>query len=109
MIPSSAAASRLLTLPPGLHREWLATTGVPIIEGIGSTEVGHIYISNRVDDIRPGVTGKPIPGYQVRLVDEAGNDVADDIPGRLVVKGQSVFRRYWNDPERTAKAIVDGW
>ncbi|MGA8873602.1 MAG: benzoate-CoA ligase family protein [Candidatus Acidiferrales bacterium] len=96
-------------LPPELHREWLATTGVPIIEGIGSTEVGHIYISNRVDDIRPGVTGKPIPGYQVRLVDEAGNDVADDIPGRLVVKGQSVFRRYWNDPERTAKAIVDGW
>lgn len=96
-------------LPPELHREWLATTGVPIIEGIGSTEVGHIYISNRVDDIRPGVTGKPIPGYQVRLVDEAGNDVADDVPGRLLVKGQSVIRRYWNDPERTAKTIVDGW
>jgi len=96
-------------LPPELHREWLATTGVPIIEGIGSTEVGHIYISNRVDDIRPGVTGKPIPGYRVRLVDEAGNDVADDVPGRLLVKGQSVIRRYWNDPERTAKVIVDGW
>jgi benzoate-CoA ligase family protein len=96
-------------LPPELHREWLATTGVPIIEGIGSTEVGHIYISNRVDDIRPGVTGKPIPGYQVRLVDEAGNDVPDDVPGRLLVKGQSVIQRYWNDPERTAKAIVDGW
>jgi len=96
-------------LPPELHREWLATTGVPIMEGIGSTEVGHIYISNRVDDIRPGVTGKPLPGYQVRLVDEAGNDVADDVPGRLLVKGQSVIRRYWNDPERTAKTIVDGW
>jgi len=96
-------------LPPELHREWLATTGVPIIEGIGSTEVGHIYISNRIDDIRPGVTGKPIPGYQVRLVDEAGNDVPDDVPGRLLVKGQSVFRRYWNDPDRTAKTIVDGW
>ncbi len=96
-------------LPPELHREWLETTGVPIIEGIGSTEVGHIYISNRVDDIRPGVTGKPIPGYQVRLVDEAGNNVPDDIPGRLLVKGQSVIRRYWNDPERTAKTIVDGW
>lgn len=96
-------------LPPELHREWLATTGVPIMEGIGSTEVGHIYISNRVDDIRPGVTGKPIPGYQVRLVDETGNNVPDDIPGRLLVKGQSVIKRYWNDPERTAKAIVDGW
>jgi enoyl-CoA hydratase/carnithine racemase len=96
-------------LPPELHREWLATTGVPIIEGIGSTEVGHIYISNRVDDIRPGVTGRPIPGYQVRLIDDAGNDVPDDVPGRLLVKGQSVIRRYWNDPERTAKTIVDGW
>lgn len=96
-------------LPPELHREWLATTGVPIMEGIGSTEVGHIYISNRVDDIRPGVTGKPVPGYQVRLVDEAGSEVAVDIPGRLLVKGQSVFKHYWNDPERTAKVIVDGW
>ncbi|MDE3108888.1 MAG: benzoate-CoA ligase family protein, partial [Acidobacteriota bacterium] len=96
-------------LPPELHREWLATTGVPIMEGIGSTEVGHIYISNRVDDIRPGVTGKPIPGYHVRLVDETGNNVPDDIPGRLLVKGQSVLKRYWNDPERTAKAVVDGW
>ena len=96
-------------LPPELHREWLATTGVPIMEGIGSTEVGHIYISNRVDDIRPGVTGKPIPGYQVRLVDEAGNEVPNDVPGRLLVKGQSVIKRYWNDPERTAKTILDGW
>lgn len=96
-------------LPPELHREWLAMTGVPIIEGIGSTEVGHIYISNRVDDIRPGVTGKPVRSYQVRLVDDAGNTVADDVPGRLMVKGQSVTRRYWNDPERTAKTIVDGW
>ncbi|MBZ5696588.1 MAG: benzoate-CoA ligase family protein [Acidobacteriia bacterium] len=96
-------------LPPELHREWLVKTGVPIMEGIGSTEVGHIYISNRVDDIRPGVTGKPIPGYRVRLVDDAGNDVADDVPGRLLVKGQGVMRRYWNDPERTAKVLVDGW
>jgi benzoate-CoA ligase family protein len=96
-------------LPPELHRNWLAATGVPIMEGIGSTEVGHIYISNRVDDIRPGVTGKPIPGYRVRLVDDAGNDVADDVPGRLLVKGQPVMRRYWNDPERTAKVLVGGW
>jgi benzoate-CoA ligase family protein len=96
-------------LPPELHREWLATTGVPIMEGIGSTEAGHIYISNRVDDIRPGVTGKPIPGYRVRLVDEAGNDVSDDVPGRLLVKGQSVIKRYLNDPERTAKTISEGW
>ncbi len=96
-------------LPPELHREWLAATGVPIMEGIGSTEVGHIYISNRANDIRPGVTGKPVPGYQFRLLDDSGNEVSMDVPGRLLVKGQSVTRRYWNDPEKTAKTIVDGW
>jgi len=96
-------------LPSELHRRWLDATGVPILEGIGSTEVGHIYISNRLDDIRPGTMGKPLRCYQVRTVDEAGNDVADEVPGRLLVKGQSVTKRYWNDPERTAKAIVNGW
>jgi hypothetical protein len=96
-------------LPPELYRLWLETTGVPIMDGIGSTEVGHIYISNRIGDIRPGTSGKPVRGYQVRIVDEAGNNVADEMPGRLLVKGQSVTRRYWNDPERTAKVLVDGW
>jgi len=96
-------------LPAELHRRWLDATGVPILEGIGSTEVGHIYISNRLDDIRPGTMGKPLRCYQVRTVDEAGNDVADEVPGRLLVRGQSVTKRYWNDPERTAKAIVNGW
>jgi acyl-coenzyme A synthetase/AMP-(fatty) acid ligase len=96
-------------LPPELHRLWLEVTGVPIMEGIGSTEVGHIYISNRFDDIRPGTSGKPVPGYQVRIVDDAGNDVTDEMPGRLLVKAQSVTRHYWNEPERTAKAIVNGW
>jgi benzoate-CoA ligase family protein len=96
-------------LPPEMHRLWLEVTGVPIMEGIGSTEVGHIYISNRFDDIRPGTSGKPVPGYQVRIVDDAGNDVTDEMPGRLLVKAQSVTRHYWNEPERTAKAIVNGW
>jgi acyl-coenzyme A synthetase/AMP-(fatty) acid ligase len=96
-------------MPPELHRRWLEVTGVPIMEGIGSTEVGHIYISNRIDDIRPGSMGKPVPGYQVRIVDDAGNDVGDGMPGRLLVKSQSVTKRYWNEPERTARAIVDGW
>lgn len=95
--------------PPELQRRWLAATGVPIIEGIGSTEALFIYISNRIDDIRPGATGKPVPGYRVRIVDAAGRDVPDGAPGRLLVKGQSVMRRYWNNPEKTARALVDGW
>lgn len=95
--------------PPELQRRWLELTGVPIMEGIGSTEVLHIYISNRTDDLRPGATGKPVPGYQVRIVDDAGRDVAGKATGRLLLKGQSVTRCYWNNPEKTAKSIVDGW
>jgi benzoate-CoA ligase family protein len=96
-------------MPAELLRRWVEMTGVPVIEGIGSTEGGHIYISNRIDDIRPGTTGKPVPGYRVRIVDDAGNDLPDSVPGRLLLKGQSVLRRYWADPERTARSIVDGW
>jgi benzoate-CoA ligase family protein len=96
-------------LPSELHRRWLEVTGVPILEGIGSTEAGHIYISNRMESVRPGTMGKPVRCYQIRIVDEAGNDIADDRPGRLLIKGQPVTKRYWKDPERTAKAIVDGW
>lgn len=96
-------------LPPELHARWKEATGVPILEGIGSTEVGHIYISNRMDDIRPGTMGTPVRCYQIRILDESGNDVGDETPGRLWIKGPSVTRRYWRDPERTARAIVNGW
>lgn len=96
-------------LPPELYRLWLDTTGVPILDGVGSTEVGHIYISNRTGEIRPGTSGKPVCGYQVRIVDEVGNNVADEMPGRLLVKGQSLTKRYWKDPDRTAKVFMDGW
>jgi benzoate-CoA ligase family protein len=96
-------------MPAELHRRWLDATGVPLLEGIGSTEGGHIYISNRTGDIRPGVTGKLVPGYRARIVDEGGSDVPDGTPGRLLLKGQSVVRRFWNDPERTAQSIVNGW
>lgn len=96
-------------MPPELHRRWLEATGVPVLEGIGSTEAGHVYISNRMDDMRPGTLGRPVPGYQVRIVDEAGNEVSGETPGRLLVKGPSVLKRYWNDPERTARALKEGW
>ncbi len=96
-------------MPAELHRRWADATGVPVIEGIGSTEGGHIYISNRIGDIRLGAAGKPVPGYQLRIVDEAGNNLPDGVPGRLLIKGQAVLRRFWADPERTARTIVDGW
>lgn len=95
--------------PPALQRRWLETIAVPITEGIGSTEALFIYIGSRIDDIRPGATGKPVPGYQIRIVDEAGHDAADETPGRLLVKGQSLMSRYWNDPEKSASTLADGW
>jgi len=82
---------------------------LPILEVIGSTEVGFIYIATRPDDVRPGTTGKPVPGYRIRIVDSAGRDVADQTTGRLLVHGQSLMKRYWSNPEKTNSALVDGW
>lgn len=95
--------------PAELQHRWRERTGVPIIEGIGSTEVLHIYIGSRIDDRRPGAVGKPVRGYQVKILDETGHEITDEAPGRLWVKGQSITRGYWNNPGKTASAIVDGW
>ncbi len=95
--------------PPELLRRWQALCGLPILEVIGSTEAGFIYIAMRPDDVRPGTTGKPVPGYGIRIVDGAGRDVPDQTTGRLLVRGQSVMKRYWNKPEKTAAALADGW
>src|SRR3972149_7636908 len=61
------------------------------------------------DDPRPGTPGKPVPGYRLRIVDEAGREITGEQEGRLLVKGQSVMKRYWNNPERTASVLADGW
>jgi len=95
--------------PPELLRRWTALAGVPILEVIGSTEVGFIYIAARPDDVRPGTTGKPVPGYRVRIVDAEGRDVPGQSAGRLLVSGQSVMKRYWNNPGKTARTLIDGW
>ena len=95
--------------PIEIMRRWRELTGVPITEVIGSTETLHIYMGNRIDDIRVGTLGKPVSGYQVKLIDERGNVINDERPGRLWVKGQSLARCYWNNPEKTEQAFVDGW
>ncbi|MEX2455489.1 MAG: benzoate-CoA ligase family protein [Rhodospirillaceae bacterium] len=97
-------------LPAPIFRRWQEKVGHPPIDGIGSTEVTHIFISNRPDDARPGTSGKPLPGYRARIVDEEGNDVADGEVGRLLVQGKSVAAYYWNQPERTAQTMLgDDW
>jgi benzoate-CoA ligase family protein len=95
--------------PPEILRRWLELTGVPITEVIGCTEMLHIYMGNRIDNIHVGTLGKPVPGYQVKLVDENGEIINDERPGRLWVKGQSMARCYWNNSEKTASTFVQGW
>jgi len=96
------------TLPAPVFERWMAKTGKPILDGIGATEMLHIFISNRVDDLRPGSTGRPLSGYQVRIVDENMRDLPDGTVGRLAVKGP-VGCRYLADTERQAAYVRDGW
>lgn len=96
-------------LPPDLQRRWLELTNVPIMDGIGSTELLHIYVSNRCDDIKPGASGRPVPGYKARILDGTGAEVPVDDVGRLWIKGPSAAKYYWNNPEKTAETLVDGW
>ncbi|MBZ0140705.1 MAG: benzoate-CoA ligase family protein [Pseudorhodoplanes sp.] len=96
-------------LPAPIFNRWRTLTGVPILDGIGSTEVLHIFISNRFDDIRPGTSGKPVPGYDVKVVGENGEPVTDGEVGTLWVKGESNARCYWNNPAKTAATMVGEW
>lgn len=96
-------------LPEELQRRWLEVASVPITDGVGSTEALHTYVANRVDDVRPNSSGRVVPGYQARIVGEGGIDIDDGRPGRLWIKGPSVTRQYWNNVEKTAVSIVDGW
>jgi benzoate-CoA ligase family protein len=88
---------------------WRARTGVDILDGIGSTECGHIFISNRIDDVRPDCTGTVVPGYELRIVDDAGREVADGQVGSLLVKGDSTCAMYWNQHDRTKRTICGEW
>jgi benzoate-CoA ligase family protein len=97
-------------LPADIFRRWKEATGKVILDGIGSTEALHIVISNRPDDVKPGTSGKVVPGYEARIVDEAGKAVAADEQGRLQIRGPSTAAYYWNNPEKTASTMLnDDW
>ena len=96
-------------LPADIMNRWRQRTGLTVLDGIGSTEALHIFISNRVDDIKPGSSGRLVPGYQAKIIDDSRREVAVGESGRLWIKGDSTARIYWNNPERTAQAMVDGW
>ena len=96
-------------LPADIFRRWRERAGTLILDGIGSTEALHIFISNTADDHRPGSSGCPVPGYEARIIDENGHDVAIGETGRLFIRGDSTATHYWHNPERTAETMVDGW
>jgi 2-aminobenzoate-CoA ligase len=95
------------TLPAPVFDEWARKTGTPILDGIGSTEMLHIFISNRIGDARPGATGKPVTGYLGKVVDENMNEVPRGEIGRLTVRGPTGCR-YLAD-KRQNDYVRDGW
>lgn len=96
-------------LPEDLARAWKAKFDMDILDGIGSTELLHIFMSNRPDDVRYGTSGKPVSGYEARLLDDTGLEVDDDEIGELTVKGQSAAIGYWNQREKTRTTFEGEW
>jgi acyl-coenzyme A synthetase/AMP-(fatty) acid ligase len=98
------------TLPAELYRRFTGRFGTEMLDGIGSTEALHIFCSNHPGDVRPGWTGRPVAGYELRLLDERGREITTaDTSGALWVRGASVAAGYWQQPELTAETFVDGW
>ena len=96
-------------LPQEIGQRWRARVGTDVLDGIGSTEMLHIFISNRPNDVRYGSTGKPVPGYQARVVDEAGHHVATGEIGELLVAGPTAADGYWNQRDRSRKTFAGEW
>ncbi len=97
------------SLPAEVWRRWKETYGLTIIDGVGSTEMLHIYCSNRVDDVRAGSSGKPVPGYELKILDPDGKPVANGEAGDLYVKGDSALALYWAQHEKSKRSILGDW
>jgi benzoate-CoA ligase family protein len=96
-------------LPPELYRRWKETFGVEILDGIGSAEMFHIYISNYPDDVVPGSLGRLVPGYEARVVDADGADVPEGEAGTLWIKGESAAIVYWQAHEKSKEVLRGDW
>jgi benzoate-CoA ligase len=96
-------------LPADLGRRWTERFDVEILDGIGSTEMLHIFLSNRPGDVRYGTTGKPVPGYRIQLLDDHGNEVGTNELGDLHISGPTSATQYWNNRERTLGTFLGEW
>jgi benzoate-CoA ligase family protein len=109
MRPVRLAASAGEALPAALYERWTARFGVDIIDGIGMTEMLHIFLSNREGQVRAGTTGTAVPGYDLRVVDDAGLDVAPGTPGTLLVRGDSAATGYWSRYAASRQVFQGEW
>jgi benzoate-CoA ligase family protein len=96
-------------LPPTLHARFTERFGTELLDGIGSTEALHIFLSNHAGDVRPGTSGKPVTGYDIELRDGEGRPVADGEPGSLFVRGASLATGYWQRPDATEQVFQGDW
>ena len=107
--PVRLAVSAGEALPAEMFEQFRARFGIEILDGIGSTEMLHVFLSSRPGSVRAGCCGTEVPGYEARIRDDVGVAVADGEVGNLWVKGDSAFTEYWQIPEMTANAKRDGW
>jgi benzoate-CoA ligase len=96
-------------LPPELYNRWMETFGVEILDGIGSAEMFHIYITNYPGDVVPGSLGRIVPGYEAKIVDAEGRAVATGEMGTLKIKGDSAALCYWNAHEKSKATFAGDW
>jgi benzoate-CoA ligase family protein len=96
-------------LAPETWRRWQERFGLPILDGIGSTEMLHIFCSNTADECQPGSSGKPVPGYELKLLDDNGNPVNIGDTGHLLVKGASAAAFYWRNRDKTRRTMQGEW
>src|SRR5206468_1363064 len=96
-------------LPLELHDRWMRTCGVELLDGLGTAEMWHIFISNRPGDVVPGTLGRVVPGFEVKLCDAAGGEVAAGEIGTLWVRGDSRALGYWLQMDDTVRAFRGEW
>ncbi len=96
-------------LPKPVWERFKERFGVEILDGIGSTEILHIFISNRLGQIKPGSSGQIVPGYQAKIVDDTGRELGPNEEGHLIIQGDSTCAYYWNKHDKTKETIIGDW
>jgi len=96
-------------LPPHVGQSWKQRFGVDIVNGVGSTEMGHLFLTNVPERVEYGTSGMAVEGYDLRLVDQRGSDVPDGQVGELWVRGSSAAAGYWNQRDKTRQTFIGEW